>query len=142
MCIQSHRWATRGERGDLPCSFWNRKSCLHFGKKGPDRVYLWIKLSIQNVVLSASRRKISECFPAGTPSFVFLTKCLSKCPSSTNILIHAYWDITKGCSGLFKHMQHPVYNPHIFATLLYSEPWHLELVACLKPCEALTRRKI
>ena len=45
-------------RGEVsPALFENRKKSLDFGKKGPDCVHHWVKLSIQNVVLRVSRRK-------------------------------------------------------------------------------------
>ena len=56
----THRRATKGERGDL---FENRKKCPDFGKKGPDCDHLWVKFSIQNIVLRVSRRKNSKMFP-------------------------------------------------------------------------------
>ena len=63
-------------RGRLPLPFFeNWKKCLDFGKKGPDCVHLWAKLSIQNVV--------SKCFSARLHFIVFMTKCLSKYLSST-----------------------------------------------------------
>ena len=54
-----------------------------FGKKGDDCVNLWVKLSIQNVLLRIPRRKNFKMFPVGPFLFVVLMKCLSKCPSST-----------------------------------------------------------
>ena len=45
--------------------FENRKKCPDFGKKGHDCIHSWIKFSIQNVVLSVSRRKNSKVFPCG-----------------------------------------------------------------------------
>ena len=53
-------------RGDSsPTPYENRKKCPDFGKKGPDYVHLWVKFSIQNVVLRASRRKISKFLLCG-----------------------------------------------------------------------------
>ena len=46
-----------------PALFENRKKCPDFGKKGPDCVHLWVKFSIQNVVLRVSRRKNLKMFP-------------------------------------------------------------------------------
>ena len=59
----------------------NRKICSDFRKKGPDSVHLWVKFSIRNAVLGVSRRQnvsLQGLF------FLFLMKCLVKCPSSTN----------------------------------------------------------
>ena len=41
------------------------KKCPDFGKKGPDCVNLWVKFSIQNIVLRVSARKNSKMFPSG-----------------------------------------------------------------------------
>ena len=41
------------------------------GKKDPDCVHLWVKFSIQNVVLRVSGRKNSKIFPGGTFFLVF-----------------------------------------------------------------------
>ena len=62
-----------GSRPPLPF-FENRKKHPDFGKEGPDSVHLWVKYSIQNVVLRVSRRKNSKIFPAGPFFLVFLTK--------------------------------------------------------------------
>ena len=43
-----------------------------FGRKNTDYVYQWVKFSIQNVVLSVSRRKNSQMFPCGTSFSFFL----------------------------------------------------------------------
>ena len=59
----------------------DQKKCPNFGKKGPNCVNLWVKFFIQNVVLAISRRKYF--FPSGPFLCVFLTKWLSKFPSST-----------------------------------------------------------
>ena len=73
-----------GGVGRHPLPFFeNRKHWSDFGKKGPDCVHLWVKFSIQNVVLKVSRRKKSQIFPCGSFFLLFLTKCLSKCPSFT-----------------------------------------------------------
>ena len=44
---------------------------------------LWVQFFIKNVVLRVSRRKNPKCFPVDPLFLVFLTKCLSKCPSYT-----------------------------------------------------------
>ena len=75
----------RGRGEASPALFENRKKCPHFGKKDPDCIHLWVKFSIQNIVLRVSRRKNSQIFHAGPFFLVFLTKCLSKCPSSTKL---------------------------------------------------------
>ena len=57
----------------------------NFGKKGHG-VHLWVKFSTQNVVSKVSRRKNSQNVSLRGLFFrVFFTKCLSKCPSSTNL---------------------------------------------------------
>ena len=53
----------RGEAS--PTLFENRKKYPDFGKKGPDSVHLWVKFSIQNIFLRASRRKNFKMFPCG-----------------------------------------------------------------------------
>ena len=54
-----------GREETSPALFENQKTCPDFGKKGPGCVHLWVKFSIQNVVLRISRRKISKMFPCG-----------------------------------------------------------------------------
>ena len=87
-CIFSHthRHETRGEWGDFPCLFWNRKKCPDFGKKDPDCVHLRVKFAIENVVLRVSRRKTSKMFPCRVSFSCAFDECLLKCPSSTNPL--------------------------------------------------------
>ena len=95
-CIFSHthRRATRvgmgwgvgwgGGSGRLPLIFLKiEKMCPDFWKKGPDCVHLWIKFSIQNVVLRASRRKSTKLFPVGSLFLLFSKKSLFKCPIFT-----------------------------------------------------------
>ena len=67
-----------------PLPFFENRKCPYFGKKGSDSVHLWVKFSIDNAVLRVSKRKTPKCFPVGFIFLVFLTKCLSKCTSSTN----------------------------------------------------------
>ena len=71
-----------GGRPPLPL-FENRKKYPDFGKEGPDCIHYYVKFSIQNVVLTVSRRKNSENFPCGAFFSCALTKRLSKCPNST-----------------------------------------------------------
>ena len=55
-----------------------------FCKENPDFFDLWVKFSIQNVVLRVSRRKISKMSPCGVSFyciFDMFLKCLSKYPS-------------------------------------------------------------
>ena len=61
------------------------KNALILGKKKKKTMIVsifWVKCSIQNIVLRVSRKKAPKFLLAG-PFSVFLTKCLSKCPSST-----------------------------------------------------------
>ena len=61
--------------GGLSCPFLKIEKCgLILKKKGPDSVYLWVKFSIQNLVLRVSRRKNSKCFPCWVFCSCFLTK--------------------------------------------------------------------
>ena len=53
------RHESRGEWEASPTFFENQKGAW-FWKKSPDCVHLWIKLSIQNVVLRVSQRKNSQ----------------------------------------------------------------------------------
>ena len=79
------RW---GGGRNLPCRFFKiEKSALIFEKKYPDHVHLWVKSSIQNVVLRVSRQKSAKCSPAEPFFLVLFTKCLSKCSSSTKHLL-------------------------------------------------------
>ena len=79
----------------VQCPFPKIEKKPWFWKKYPDRVHLWVKFSIQNVILRVSRRK--KCFPGGT-FFLFLTKYLSTCPSSTKPSLH--WTILVVCLHL------------------------------------------
>ena len=48
----------KGRRGrSLLPFFENKKKCPDFAEKDSDSVHLWVKYSIQNVVLRVSRRK-------------------------------------------------------------------------------------
>ena len=76
--FQARNKGWKGERPLLPF-FKNHKKCHS------DSVHLWVKISIQNVVLRVSRRKNSKIFPCGTFFFKFLTKCLSKWPNSPKL---------------------------------------------------------
>ena len=54
-----------GERGRPPLPYFeNRKKVPRFCKKCPDRDHLWVKFSIQNVILRISRIKKLKFFPA------------------------------------------------------------------------------
>ena len=77
------------ERETSPALFKIEKKCPDFEKKGPDCVHFWVKFPIQNVVLK-SRKNISKMFLCRASFFVFLTKFLSKCPSSTTNPPHPY----------------------------------------------------
>ena len=72
----------------------NRKNYHDFGKKGPDFIRLWVMFPIQNIFLRVSRRKNSKILHCRPFFLVFLTKCLSKCPSSTTFLppaLKSFW---------------------------------------------------
>ena len=140
MHIQSH--SLEGN-WDLPCSFWNPKKCPDFGKNGPDCVHLWIKFTIYNVVLRVFRTKISKMFLCGASFLLFLTECLSKCPTSTNPPPSIYASIFNHIQSLLRHsygdIRHiqaysSIHNLVIFWALAY-----LDLEAYWKPCETLIR---
>ena len=67
--------------------FENWKKHPDFRKKALLVSIFWVKFYTQNVVLKISRRKNTKTFSGKTFFFVFLTKCLSKCPSSTKPLL-------------------------------------------------------
>ena len=50
---------------------------------------------------------------------------------------HAYWHIIKAYSGLFRHIQHPVWPSYIHNLTICWALAYIELEA--KPCETLTR---
>ena len=60
MHIQTHSGMKLGGSGRPPLPFLKIKKVPDFGKKSPDCVHLWIKFSIQNVVLRVSQRKNSQ----------------------------------------------------------------------------------
>ena len=70
MHIQPHSQGHNKEGKERPPLLFLKikKGVLIFGKKGLDCVHLWVKFSIQNVVLRVSRRKK---FPAGPLFFCF-----------------------------------------------------------------------
>ena len=51
--------------------FENQKRCSDFGNKSLDCFNLWVRFSIQNVVLRVSRKKNPKCFPEGSLFLVF-----------------------------------------------------------------------
>ena len=55
----------RGRGKASPALFENRKNYPDCGKKSPDCFDLWVKFSIQNVVLRESRRNFSKIFLCG-----------------------------------------------------------------------------
>ena len=65
----THRRAIREEplSSASPALFENQNKCPDFGKKDPDCAYLWVKFSIQNVVLRVSWKKNSKMFPYEVP---------------------------------------------------------------------------
>ena len=69
--------------GGLPCPFFEIQKSALILEKGPVGVHLWIKCSVQNVVLRVSMKKNRKYYPAWPCFLVFLTKCLSKRLSST-----------------------------------------------------------
>ena len=72
----------RGEASHV--IFENWKKCSEFGKKGPG---FHSKYSFKEYL----GQKSPKYFPAGCSFFVFLMKCLSKCPSSTNLVLKDFW---------------------------------------------------
>ena len=60
----------------LPLSFLKIEKgerCPDLGKKSPDCFSLWVKFSIQNLVLGVSKEKISKMFLCGSLFLVFST---------------------------------------------------------------------
>ena len=53
----------RGREETSTALFENQKWRPDFGKKDLDCVHLWVKFSIQNILLGVSRRKNSKMFP-------------------------------------------------------------------------------
>ena len=93
----------RGERGGLPSPFFeNRKKCPDFWKKGPDCVYLWVKFSIQNVVLRVSRRKNSKMFPCGASFSGVFDEIFIEVPKFHKSPPPLPWKIS-GCAPAPKH---------------------------------------
>ena len=82
-CIFSytHTYITKGEKLGIPCPFWKSKKLSWFWKERPWLCLLWVTFSIQNIVLTISRRK-TLIFPCAARCYCFLVKCLSKCYSS------------------------------------------------------------
>ena len=84
--INQVRYGTRGESGGggAPLPLLKiENSAMILENCGPDSVHIWIKFSIQSLVLYRIYwRKDSKIFPAGPFFLVFLTKYLSKSPNS------------------------------------------------------------
>ena len=57
-----------------------QKKCPDFGKKGLDCIRLWVKFSIRNVVLGASKRKKSKMF-LYKAFFIVFDEIPLKCPT-------------------------------------------------------------
>ena len=53
--------------------------------------------------------------------------------------IHTYWDIVKAYSGLFSHIQHPLWHLHIHNLAIFWALGYLEPEAYSKPSETLNR---
>ena len=67
----------------LPCPLLKiEKSAMILEKKAPDCVHLWVKFSIQTVVLRVFRSRNSKIFSCRA-FYSGLMKCLSKCPNFT-----------------------------------------------------------
>ena len=71
--------------GGLPFHFFeNRKKNPDLGKKGPHCLHVWVKFSIQNVVLRVSRRKkAKKCYTAGPFFTCVFDEIFINCSSST-----------------------------------------------------------
>ena len=90
---------TSGRGGGLPCPFFeNQKKCPEFGKKDLDCIHPKVKFTTQNIVLRVSSLRVS---------WIFLIKCLSKCPNFTKQLLR--WKVS-GCRPVFilrdRHADH------------------------------------
>ena len=128
-------------RGGLPVFvfffffFESRKKVLFsFWEKGSDGFHLCVKLSIQNVVLRVSKRKnLQNVSLRGLFFLVFLTKRLSKCPSSPKPPLP--WKIS-GCAPALRHYsfcKSPHFNPFSNNVPLTDKPGSKFLLAkCLK----------
>ena len=81
--IQTWQTCNYGEAGGKSCPFYfekSKKMSKSWKKALIVSIFGWVKFSIQNVVLTVSRRKNSKVFPSRAPFFrAFLTKWLSKC---------------------------------------------------------------
>ena len=91
MHIWPHRQGpNQNGRGGLPCHFFeNRKKNPGFGKKGPHCLHVWVKFSIQNVVLRVSRRKnAKKCYPAGPFFSCVFDEIFINCSNSTEPFLH------------------------------------------------------
>ena len=127
----------RGESFHAVSENW--KKCPGFRKKGPDSVHLWIKFSIQSVVLRVSRGKNSKMFPYGISFSCVFDECLSKCSSSTNYLLQSsalkhFWLCI--CSQtLFFLQKSSILNvwhcwEYVFVWQLLSNFYSVDLILC------------
>ena len=62
-----------GQRRGFSYPFWKSKRCPNLRKKRPDCFNVWVKFSIENIVLKVSRRKMFKIFLCGAFFVVFLT---------------------------------------------------------------------
>ena len=71
-----------GERGEAsPSFFWKlKKGTLILEQKGPDFIQLWVKFSIEAIVLRVSRKKKAKCFPAGLFLLAFIKEIFITVP--------------------------------------------------------------
>ena len=98
MYIQPHSQVHNlgGERS-LPSTFFKiEKSDLILDKKGPSHVHLWVKFSIQSLVLRLFRRKNSKMFPCGAffscdfdEMFIEVPQFHETSPILKNLWLHA-----------------------------------------------------
>ena len=65
-------WVQLGRKGETsPICFENRKKCPDFRKKSSAYDHLWVKFSIQNIILEYLGEKTPKCFPGASFSCVF-----------------------------------------------------------------------
>ena len=124
MHIQPHSHARNQGKEGRPATIENRKKCPDFGTEDLDCVHLFVKFSIQNVVLRVSRRKNSEMFLCGACFSSVFDEMFIEVPQFAvllgpflNILSHL-----KPCETLTRHIQNPAIGHYsaIFKTLDYA----------------------
>ena len=97
-----------------------------FGEKSPNCIHLWVKFSIQNVVLRISRRKNSKMFPCCFPFLCFWRNVYWSALVPCNLLCPEIFLVARLHSGII-----------LFAKCSISYVWQCFEYVCLDNCPVI-----